>query len=114
MLREALGEELVLNSLLEAGYKKPICRVSLADKADLVSLITTYHLFIKVKAHMDCFKEGIELFGVYQYVSKYPSLLRPLFVDESIPLSASKCGCWWVVGWASKCAECVIWLCFLS
>ena len=85
--------DLAMNVAMEAGYKKPICSICLADKPDLVSQITTYHLFIKVKAHMDIFKEGLELFGVYQYVSKYQSLLRSLFVDESIPLTASRSLC---------------------
>ena len=42
---------------------------------------------------MDLFKEGLELFGVYQYVYKYQSRLCSLFVGESIPLTASRYLC---------------------
>ena len=91
---------------MEAGYNKPICRVSLTDKADLVSLITTYHLFIKVKAHMDCSKEGLELSVCTNM------FLSSLCVDLNIPLTA-------IVnvdvgGGVSDGEECVLWFCFLS
>ena len=65
-----MSEEPAMSVALEAGYNKPLCRLCLSDKSDLVSIITTYHLFIKVKAHMDLFKEGLELFGVYHYICK--------------------------------------------
>ena len=38
---------------------------------------------------MDQFREGLEIFGVYQYISKYPDIMQPLFVDESTNLTAS-------------------------
>ena len=79
-----------MDIVMEAGYKKPLSKLSLEDKEDLVSVITTYHLFIKVKAHMDSFKEGLECFSVLKYISQYEYLLRPLFVDESTPLTACK------------------------
>ena len=82
-----MREEQAMTVAMEAGYKKPLCRISLADKTELISLITIY---IKVKAHMDDFKEGLELFGVYQYITKYQCLLRPLYVDESTRITASK------------------------
>ena len=72
---------------MEAGYK-PLRQNSLANKSSLMSLIMTYNLFIEVKVHMDDFKEGLELFGVYQH--KYQCLLRPLFIDESTRITASK------------------------
>ena len=40
------------------------------------------------------FKEGLELFGVYQYIVKYPGILRALFVNERLPLISSECNKW--------------------
>ena len=39
------------------------------DVSDLVYTLITYHLFIKVKAHMDLFCEGAESFGLGSYIS---------------------------------------------
>lgn len=47
-LREVLMGEEVLDSILEAGFTKPISSVTLLEKNDIVSTITTYHLFLKV------------------------------------------------------------------
>ena len=58
-----------LSKISEVGYTKPLNRLELSDKC-IISLLTTYHLFIKSKAAMDQFKEGLELFGVYQYIVK--------------------------------------------
>ena len=83
-------EELAIGLAIEAGYRKPLSRLCLGEKSELVCLLTTYHLFIKVKAHMDLFKEGLEHFGMGQYISKYQCLLHPLFVDEKIFFTSSK------------------------
>ena len=85
------GEE-GLSKVSEVGYTKPLNRLELSDKCGIISLLTTYHLFIKSKAAMDQFKEGLELFGVYQYIVKYPGLLRALF--ERLPLTSSECNKW--------------------
>ena len=84
------GEE-GLSKVSEVGYTKLLNRLELSDKCGIISLLTTYHLFIKSKVAMDQFKEGLELFGVYQYIVKYPGLLRALFVNERLPLTSSKC-----------------------
>ena len=46
-----MGEE-VLDCISEAGFTKPLSSVSLSEKKDIVSTITTYHLFIKVSSHL--------------------------------------------------------------
>ena len=84
------GEE-GLSKVSEVDYTKPLNRLELSDKCHIISLLTTYHLFIKSKAAMDQFKEGLELFGVYQYIVKYPGILWALFVNERFPLTSSEC-----------------------
>ena len=74
----------------EAGYRKAISRVCQDDVPDIITTLITYNLFIKVKAHMDQFREGLDNFGVGSYISKYYNLLRPLFVDENVRLTSSK------------------------
>ncbi len=45
---------------------------------------------LKVKAVMDQFREGLEAAGLLPFMVKYTDLMRPLFVDESRCLTASK------------------------
>ena len=56
----------------------------------MVSTLLTFHLFIKVKAVMDQFKEGLEEAGVLHYMKKYYDLTTPLFVNETSRLTANK------------------------
>ena len=72
------------------GFTKAIPSIQLSDKTDVVSTLVTYHLFIKVKAAMDQFKEGLESAGVLSYMKKYFDLITPLFVNEREPFAACK------------------------
>ena len=49
-----------------------------------------FYLLVKVKAVMDQFKKGLDEAGVLQYMTKYFDIMTPLFVNEEIPLTASK------------------------
>ena len=53
-----MQEDDVLDCVLEVGFTKPFPLVQLSDREDLLSTITTYHLFIKVKAVIDQFIAG--------------------------------------------------------
>lgn len=53
----------MLDTLVEVRFTKAIPSIQLSDKTNVVSTILTYHLFIKVKAAMDQFKEGLESAG---------------------------------------------------
>ena len=86
-----LHEEDVMSSLLEAGYNKCFNKIILTDRSDIISTLISFHLFLKVKAMMDQFREGLEISGLMYFMGKYTSLLRPLLTDESRPLTARKC-----------------------
>lgn len=88
---EALAQEDVINIVMEAGYTKPLANVSLSEKGSLLSIVLTYHLFIKSKAMMDQFREGLEQSGVLSFLKKYEDQMRPLFVNERTALTAGKC-----------------------
>ena len=87
-----MQKESSLAHVAEVGYMKPLTSVSVIDKNDIIAAVTTFHLFIKVKAAMDQFQQGLELAGVLKYMKKYTDMMRPLFVDESQPFTASKIG----------------------
>ena len=89
-LRRVLEDEKALTHLSEAGFTKPLSLVQLSDRREIVSTLLTFHLFIKVKAVMDQFKEGLEEAGLLHYMKKYHDLMTPLFVNETSRLTASK------------------------
>ena len=73
--------------LLESGYSKPISQLTLLQRRNLEATLTNYLLYMKVKACMDQFAEGLELAGLGKYLKWFPDGLRPLFVDEGKPLT---------------------------
>ena len=85
---QILSEEEVIDLVTEAGYTKSLSSVELNDRNNLISTITTYHVFIKTKAMMDQFKEGLEDTGIYSYLKSYEDQMRPLFVNKRVPLTA--------------------------
>ena len=89
-LRGVLEGEDALTYLMEIGFTKPLSLVHLSDKEEIVSNLITFRLFIKVKAVMDQFKKGLDEAGVLQHMTKYFDIMTPLFVNEEIPLTASK------------------------
>lgn len=89
-----MQEETVLTCMSDVGFTKPLSTVRLADKDEIISTIVTFHLFIKVKAVMDQFKEGLGVAGLLQHMKKYYDLMTPLFVNERSSLTASKRYIW--------------------
>lgn len=86
-LQQAFHSEEMMAQLLETGYCKPISQITLMQRRGLAATLTSYHLYMKVKACMDQFSEGLELAGLGKYIKLYPDVLRPLFVDEGKPLT---------------------------
>ena len=89
-LREIFQEEESIVHMTEAGYAKPLSLITVIDKKEVISTLLTFHLFIKVKAVMDQFQEGLAETGRLYYVEKYTDLMRPLFVNENPAITASK------------------------
>ena len=86
-LRGVLQQESSMTCLAEAGYFRALSMVSVDD---IIAAVTTFYIFIKVKAAMDQFQQGLEAAGVLSYMRKYTDLIRPMFVDESVPFTAGK------------------------
>ena len=77
--------------LFETGYRKPPRSFTLADRNEIVSLLTTYHCLIKVKAEVDQFIEGLKVLNVDELVRKHPNEMKPFFLDGFFePLTAGE------------------------
>ena len=85
-LRDALHSDALMANV---GYTKPLTRLSQSDRKEIIDAVQTFHLFIKVKAVMDQFQEGLRYARVHIYLKQFMDIIRPLFVNDSPPLTAS-------------------------
>lgn len=69
--------------LMECGYTKPVPRVELVDKADIVQTITL-HKVVLVSRGLSQFRKRLSALGVATALKDYPQLLRSFFchVDQ--------------------------------
>jgi hypothetical protein len=74
--------------LLNTGFRKPIQQLSLMDKSTIESSLIDYHCFIKVKAEMDQFMEGLDQLGILSVIRSSPELVKELFVCPMFELTA--------------------------
>ena len=75
--------------IFQMDYTKSLCRVTVADKKELVSLLALYHLMMKAKSSMDQFIEGLKDVKLLSYIQNHPQTWQPLFVvNPDITLSA--------------------------
>lgn len=70
----SLAVDEVMDLLLATGFRKPLAQLGLKDVDDLVGFLLEYHLFVKVKAEIDQFVEGLTTLGFLGYLRKNPSL----------------------------------------
>ena len=75
---------------MEAGFRKPLCRLELTDKPVIRGVLLDYHLMIKVKMLMDQFAEGLNQLKVLDAMRAHPTLFKSLFVYCEKKMSAGK------------------------
>ena len=80
----------MLTQLINVGYNKAVTNLTLSNRSEIISSILEFNLFIKVKAAMDQFREGLDSAGLLPPMKQYEDLLRPLFVDDGAVLRVGK------------------------
>ena len=65
---------------MATGFRRRLALLSLKDVDDLVGFLLEYHLFVKVKAEIDQFVEGLMTLGFLGHLRKNPSLWQNFFV----------------------------------
>ena len=85
-----LAVDEVMDLLVATGYRKPLAQLGLKDVADLVGLLLEYHLFVKVKAEIDQFLEGLKTLGFLGHLRKNSSLWQAFFVTSNDSLTPGK------------------------
>lgn len=65
---------------MEAGFRKPLSSLQVADKPAIRSVLLDYHLMMKVKMHMDRFADGLNQLKILDSLQANPALFKHLFV----------------------------------
>lgn len=75
-------KELVMEKmdiLNECGFGKPVARLKLQDKPDLIMAVTLHQAVLRSLAEMTQFREGLSALGVRQALEKRPQLFAPYY-----------------------------------
>lgn len=86
--------EVFTGLILEAGYTKPISRVSsVHDKLTLERTLKMHFGLLRCKAELDQLKSGLSVLGVGEAMRSYPNVMAGLFVSSKTePLTTgTKC-----------------------
>ena len=79
-----------IDTVLDAGFCKPLNSLKLNDKEEFIHAICLHHTILKTKAELDQMIEGLKNVGVLDYIQKYPILMEPFFTSNEKDISAGK------------------------
>ena len=85
-LIQLFSDEANASLLLETGFRKPLCLLTMSDREIISSTMRLYYTLVKVKAETDQFMDGLKTLGVLQMVKKFPDLMKPVLVKQSTKL----------------------------
>ena len=87
-LRTLFEDEQWQMLLLETGYRKPLSSLTQQDMSGIKRILRNFYTFVRVKAEIDQFLEGLSCLGVVDAVRKHPMLMQPLLIpSESCQLT---------------------------
>jgi len=69
--------------LMGMGFRKPISKLKMDDKAMIKNNLIDYYCLLKVKAEMDQFAEGLQDLGLLDMMRRQPALFKNLFVAST-------------------------------
>lgn len=71
-----------VDQTIEAGYTKPISKITVGDKLELMNTMMFHSTLFRSKAVLDQLKEGLCALGVLDALAKYSSIMEELFVGN--------------------------------
>lgn len=81
-----------LDLVTECGYNRPIARVELGDKPNIVQTITLHKVVLSSLAELSQFREGLSAIGVLASLKEYPHLLSSYYsVEPKDELTSGVC-----------------------
>lgn len=76
-----MSDDAATDLVLETGFSKPLKDMTLANRKELISVLTLYHLMIKVKSSVDQFIDGLDDVQLLSAMRKYPDTWEVFFVN---------------------------------
>ena len=71
-----------LDLLTECGYNKPVAKVKLEDKPNIVQTVTLHKVVLSSMAELSQFRQGLSTLGVLSALKEYPHLLNSYYSVE--------------------------------
>ena len=71
-----------LDLLLECGFNKPVSKVELSDKVNMIQTVTLHKVILASLAELSQFQEGLSALGVADALKNSPHLLHSYFCSE--------------------------------
>ena len=65
-----------IDLLLECGFNKPLFKVQLEDKTNVIQTVTLHKVILASLAELSQFREGLSALGVSKALKENPHLLR--------------------------------------
>ena len=70
--------------LMECGYNKPVAKVELGDKPNIIQTVTLHKVVLASLAELSQFRNGLSAIGVLPALKEYPFLLSPYYSIDDI------------------------------
>ena len=87
-IRDVFKKNNYLEALFSTGRSKPVSSISIRDKTEIRDALKTHYMIKAVIPEINEFRDGLQVLGVFDYVQKYPDIMRVCFADEQPPLTA--------------------------
>ena len=79
------------DEFFKCGYTKPIARIVIADKVDIVQSVALQHVVLNTLGELTQFCDGLSSLGVGSPLKEYKELMHSFFCkDTKTKLSAGK------------------------
>ena len=69
-----------LDLLLSTGFNKPVMMLKLADKGNIIRVVSLHYTVLRCMAELDQLKKGLSSLGVLKIITQNPSIMAPFFV----------------------------------
>ena len=82
-----LAVDEAMELLVSTGFRKPVSQLGMTDVEDVIMVLLEYHLFVKVKAEIDQFVDGLKTLGFLGCLMKNPSMWESFFLPPKVTLT---------------------------
>ena len=80
----------IYDVIIDCGFTKPLSRLVISDKVDVVQSIAFYHVILKTLGELSQFREGLETLKIARSMEQYGELLQEFFVISESEVTAGR------------------------